>query len=56
MRTIIKIRVQDKFKKVQSLLGKPQGMKQLKNIILKQILQQFLNGLKTLDTQGDLIP
>jgi hypothetical protein len=54
MRTIIKI--QYILQIVQSLLMKPQGMRQLKNIILKQFLQQFLNGLKTSDTQGNPIP
>jgi cytolysin (calcineurin-like family phosphatase) len=49
MRTIIKI--QDKLQTVQTLLGKIQGMRQLKNIILKQFIQQFLNDLKTSDTR-----
>jgi hypothetical protein len=54
MKTVIKI--QDKLQTVQSLLGKPGGKRQLKNIILKQFLQQFLNGLKTSDTNGNPIP
>jgi len=49
MRTIIKI--QDKLQTVQTLLGKLQGMRQLKNIIIKQFIQQFLNDLKTSDTR-----
>jgi len=54
METVIKI--QDKLQTVQSLLVKLQGMRQLKNIILKQFLQQFLNGLKTSNTQGNPVP
>jgi len=54
MRTIIKI--QDKLQTVQSLLRKPRGMRQLKNVILKQFLQQFHNGLKISDTQGNAVP